>query len=99
VRKEADGDTHAWFKVDPQFKKLLNAGNVSDKEGNLVFESVCKFNVTQADAKAACPTRYHTPVALPPVGSHVRVTGSYVQDTYHAKWMEIHPVSAIEVIQ
>jgi hypothetical protein len=99
VRKEADGDTHAWLKVDPQFKKLLNAGNVSDEEGNLVFEIVCKFNVTQADAKGACPTSYHTPVVLPPVGSHVRVTGSYVQDTYHAKWMEIHPVSAIEVIQ
>jgi uncharacterized protein YgiM (DUF1202 family) len=55
VRKEADGDTHAWLKVDPEFKKLLNAGNVSDEEGNLVFEIVCKFNVTQQDAKAACP--------------------------------------------
>ncbi len=99
VRKEADGDTHAWLKVDPQFKKLLNAGNVSDEEGNLVFEIVCKFNVTQADAKSSCPTSYHTPVVLPAVGSHVRVTGSYVQDTYHAKWMEIHPVSKIEIIQ
>jgi hypothetical protein len=98
VRKEADGDTHAWLKVDPQFKKLLNAGNVSDEEGNLVFEIVCKFNVTQADAKSACPNSYHTPVVLPAVGSHVRVTGSYVQDTFHAKWMEIHPVSSIAVL-
>lgn len=98
VRKEADGDTHAWLKVDPQFKKLLNAGNVSDEEGNLVFEIVCKFKVSQADAKAACPSSYNTPVTLPAVGSHVRIVGSYVQDNNHAKWMEIHPVSKIEVV-
>jgi hypothetical protein len=98
VRKEADGDTHGWIKLDPQFKSLINAGNVSDEEGNLVFEIVCKFNVTQADAKASCPSTYHTPVVLPPVGSHVRIVGSYVQEKNHAKWMEIHPVSSIEVL-
>jgi hypothetical protein len=99
VRIEADGDTHGWLKLDPQFKNLINAGNVSEEDGNLVFEIVCKFNVTQADAKASCPSTYHTPVTLPPVGSHVRVVGSYVQETNHAKWMEIHPVSIIEVMQ
>jgi hypothetical protein len=99
VRIEADGDTHGWLKLDPQFKNLINAGNVSEEDGNLVFEIVCKFNVTQADAKASCPSTYHTPVTLPPVGSHVRVVGSYVQETNHAKWMEIHPVSSIEVMQ
>ncbi|MFZ0799839.1 MAG: SH3 domain-containing protein [Terriglobales bacterium] len=98
VRKEADGDTHGWLKVDPQFKNLLNAGNISDEGGNLVFEIVCKFKVTQEDAKAACPLSYHTPVQLPAVGSHVQIVGSYVQDTFHAKWMEIHPVSDIAVI-
>lgn len=98
VRKEADGDTHGWIKLDPQFKNLINAGNVSDEEGNLVFEIVCKFGVTQADAKASCPATYHTPVVLPPVGSHVRIVGSYVQEKNHAKWMEIHPVSGIEML-
>jgi hypothetical protein len=91
--------THGWLKLDPQFKNLINAGNVSEEDGNLVFEIVCKFNVTQADAKASCPSTYHTPVTLPPVGSHVRVVGSYVEETNHAKWMEIHPVSIIEVVQ
>ena len=71
---------------------------MSDEDGNLVFEIVCKFHVTQADAKAACPLSYHTPVQLAPVGSHVRVVGSYVQETNHAKWMEIHPVTSIVVI-
>jgi hypothetical protein len=97
VRHEADGDTHGWLDVDPQFKNLLNAGNLSDEGGNLVFEIVCKYHVTQADAVSAC-SRYHATVQLPPVGSHVRIIGTYVQDTYHAQWMEIHPVTSIEVL-
>jgi uncharacterized protein YraI len=98
VRHEPDGDTHGWLNLDPQFKNLLNAGNMSDEGGNLVFEIVCKFRVTQQDAKAACPITYNSPVQIPPVGSHVRIVGSYVQDTFHAKWMEIHPVTSITVI-
>jgi hypothetical protein len=98
MRKEADGDTHGWLQVDPQFKNLLNAGNMSNEGGNLVFEIVCKFSVSQADAKASCPASYHTPVTLPAVGSHVRIVGSYIQETNHAKWMEIHPVSSITVL-
>ena len=97
VRKEADGDTHGWLKLDPQFKNLINAGNISNEGGNLVFEIVCKFGMTQ-DAKASCPAAYHTPVTLPPVGSHVRIVGSYIQETNHAKWMEIHPGSTITVV-
>jgi hypothetical protein len=98
VRKEADGDTHGWLKVDPQFENLLNAGNMSDEDGNLVYEIVCRFKVSQADAKEACPLTYHSTVQLPAVGSHVQIVGSYVQDTNHAKWMEIHPVTKITVI-
>jgi uncharacterized protein YraI len=98
VRHEADGDTHGWLDVDPQFKNLLNAGNLSNEGGNLVFEVVCKFRVTQADAVASCPASYHTPVQIPAVGSRVRIVGSYVQDTEHAKWVEIHPVTSIDVI-
>src|SRR5580704_12113578 len=97
VRHEADGDTHGWLKLDPQFENLLNAGNISDEGGNLVFEIVCKFPVTQQDAKAAC-ANYTDQVSLPPVGSHVQVLGSLVQDTFHAKWMEIHPVTRITVL-
>lgn len=97
VRHEADGDTHGWLDVDPQFKNLLNAGNLSDEGGNLVFEIVCKYHVRQADAVAACGG-YHATLQLPPVGTHVRIIGTYVQDTYHAQWMEIHPVTSIEVL-
>jgi hypothetical protein len=97
VRHEGDGDTHGWLKVDPEFESLLNAGNFSDEGGNLVFEIVCKFHVSQLDAKAAC-ANYTDHVSLPPIGSHVQIVGPLVQDTFHAKWMEIHPVTSIKVI-
>ena len=97
VRHEADGDTHGWLKLDPEFQNLVNAGNVSDEGGNLLFEIVCKYSATQPDAKVAC-RNYTDHVALPTVGSHVRIVGTYVQDTFHAQWMEIHAVTSITVI-
>jgi hypothetical protein len=97
VRHEGDGDTHGWLKLDPEFENLLNAGNISDEGGNLVFEIVCKFPVSQQDAKAAC-ANYEDQVSLPPVGSHVQIVGTLVQETFHAKWMEIHPVTRIALI-
>jgi hypothetical protein len=97
ARHEQDGDTHGWLKLDPEFQNLVNAGNRSDEGGNLVFEIVCKYPVTQPDAKAACQG-YTDHVTLPRVGSHVRIVGTYVQDTFHGQWMEIHPVTSITVI-
>jgi hypothetical protein len=97
VRHEADGDTHGWLKLDSQFQDLLNPGNLSNEGGNLVFEIVCRFPVTQADAVSSC-TGYSNTIVVPPVGSHVKIVGSYVRDTNHAQWMEIHPVTSITVI-
>lgn len=97
VRHEADGDTHGWLKPDPEFQNLLNAGNLGAEAGNLVFEIICKFPVTQADAKTACQG-FTNQVVIPRVGSHVRIVGTYVQDTFHAQWMEIHPVTSITAI-
>ena len=34
---------------------------------------------------------------IPSVGTHVVITGTFVQDTNHSKWNEIHPVSSIKV--
>jgi hypothetical protein len=98
VRHEPDGDTHGWLKVDPQFEDLLNAGNMNNEGGNLVFEIVCKFvPPTQADAKPACQN-YQSSIGIPPVGTRVRIVGTYVRDTNHAQWMEIHPVTSITVL-
>jgi Bacterial SH3 domain len=99
VRHEGDGDTHGWLKLDAGFDDLLNAGNKSDEDGNLVFEIVCRFSISKKapDAKTAC-AGYTDNVVLPALGSHVRIVGTLVQDTFHAKWMEIHPVTSITVI-
>lgn len=98
LRHEADGDTHGWLKPDPGFETLLLPGNKRSEGGNLVFEAVCQFPVKQQDAVEAC-RGYRSMVVIPPVGSHVRIVGTLVQDQNHDKWAEIHPVSSIEVIQ
>jgi hypothetical protein len=96
VRHEKDGDTHGWLKVDSQFAGLINPGNTSNEAGNLVFELVCHYTATQVDAKPSCSGfKDHTPI--PPLGTHVSITGTLVQEKNHAKWNEIHPVSHIEV--
>ncbi len=86
---------HGWLKLDPLQQNLLNDGNRGAEGGNLVFEVICKYRVTQKDAIEAC-RGFKSSVVLFPVGTHVCITGSYVQDQEHAKWMEIHPVSRIE---
>src|SRR6267143_947294 len=80
-----------------KFQNLLNAGNKTAEGGNLVFEIVCRYPVKQADAVAACKG-YKSQITIPDVGSRVRIVGSHVQDTFHAQWMEIHPVTSITVI-
>jgi len=97
TRHEHDGDTHGWLKLDSGFENLLNSGNTNDENGNLVFEIICRFPITQTDAKAACQG-YTDQISLPPVGSHVRIVGRFVQDTFHGQWNEIHPVKSITVI-
>jgi hypothetical protein len=95
ARHEGDGDTHGWLQVDPQFANLINAGNTSDEEGNLVFELVCHYNVSQQDAQPSC-SGYHDTTVIPPVGTHVAITGTFVTEKNHGKWNEIHPVSSIK---
>jgi len=94
VRHEKDGDTHGWLKVDPQFQSLINAGNTSNENGDLVFELVCHYNVTQTDAQPSC-SDYHDTTGIPAVGTRVAITGTFVTEKNHGKWNEIHPVSRI----
>ena len=61
-----------------------------------MFEIICHYNVTQKSAKPACAS-YKDTTAIPPVGSHVTIKGTFVQDNRHAQWNEIHPVSSIKV--
>jgi len=97
ARHEKDGDTHAWLKLDAQFANLINDGNRSDEDGNLVFEIVCHYTVTQPDAVTPCQG-FQDHTTIPPIGSHVAITGTLVREKNHKKWMEIHPVSSIKVV-
>jgi hypothetical protein len=78
------------------FANLINAGNTSEEGGNLVFEIVCHYTVTQADAKPPC-AGFTDHTAIPPVGTHVTIRGTLVTEKNHKKWNEIHPVSSITV--
>lgn len=100
VRHEPDGDSHGWLRVDPPFKKLLDSGNMTDEKGNLVFEIICRYPIAadpaEDKARKACEG-YTDHVQLPPLGSHVRMVGTYVHDDKHG-WNEIHPVTSITVV-
>jgi len=96
VRHEKDGDTHGWLTVDPQYASLINDGNTSKEGGNLVFELVCHYTVSQTDAKPTC-AGFVDHTAIPAVGTHVAITGTFVQEKNHSKWNEIHPVSRIKI--
>lgn len=99
-RVEADGDLHCWLKLDNEVPGImspyLNAMNLKNEGGTLVWEPMCQHHVTQKDAMEACKD-WHQDIILPPVGSHVKITGAWVLDTEHGH-MEIHPVSGIEVL-
>ncbi len=72
----------------------MNKTNRKKKNGDLVVEIVCANPVTLAKAKAACKG-YTNRVSVPPVGAHVKATGTYVIDS-HNGWAEIHPVSRLQ---
>jgi hypothetical protein len=94
IRSEPDGDSHIRLKLDSQFTKLINLANIKDQFGDLVLEPICQHTVIQPNAFFAC-NDFHQNTNIPPTGTHVKVTGSYVLDTWHGKWAEIHPVSSI----
>jgi hypothetical protein len=96
IRSERDGDLHIRINLDAPYAGMINDVNVSQQHGDLVVEAVCVGEVTQEDAVEAC-VNYHNPLAIPPVGSHVRATGDYVLDRDHG-WNELHPLWAIAPI-
>jgi hypothetical protein len=94
---DEDGDQHFLLKLDAGQDQLLKKKNRKKKNGDLVVEIVCANHVKLKKAKAAC-RGYSNQIALPAVGAHLKVTGSYVIDT-HNGWAEIHPVSRIDLIR
>lgn len=91
---DEDGDQHFLLKLDPGQDTLVNKRNDKKKSGDIVLEIVCANPTTMKKPGAAC-AGYVNPVAVQPVGAHVRATGTYVLDS-HNGWVEIHPVSKLE---
>ena len=93
IRGQADGDYHVMLRVDQGStcggRDCLDDGDRQLQQGYLVVEVVCERQVSQEDAIATC-SQYHNNLAIPPVGSHVFVTGPWVHDSHG--WNEIHPV-------
>ena len=96
-RHEADGDGHCWLHLDAGQEQFLNEKNISNQGGNLVIEPMCRYTVTQADAKSACKN-WRQWLILPPISTHVRITGAFVTDTQHGH-NEVHPISRIDVLK
>ena len=94
---DPDGDQHFLLKLDKGESGLLNKRNMKKKQGDLVVEIVCANPVKLKKVAATC-TGFKNTVMVPPVGAHVRVTGTYVIDG-HNGWAEIHPASRIERVK
>src|SRR2546423_1611933 len=80
-----DGDIDVRIAVDPAYANLLNAGNMSGLNGHLQTEAICQVPTQTAESTAAC-RGFAGSVVIPPDGTRVQVTGTYVVDTHHG-WM------------
>ncbi len=92
IKREADGDFHIRLTTDDP--ALVNQANIDHQHGDLVIEPICENPVTQADAILACEG-YLSVLRIPPVGTHVTVTGPFVEDKQHFNWREIHPIESV----
>ncbi len=97
ISTEKDADYHIQLNLDSEYADLINEVNRAFQHGDIVLEPICENPVEQTDAIDACSNFNYT-VNVPPVGTHVKVTGSYVLDKQHGGWAEIHPVTRIEII-
>jgi hypothetical protein len=102
VTKEPDGDVFMDLAVTPGERGLLNAGNLSAQNGNLVVELVpadqpgCTVGQPPLPPEGTADFGLCTgaDIPTPAAGAAVTVFGPYVFDTNHG-WMEIHPVWTI----
>ena len=97
VIKEADGDHHVWFRVDPGFESLLNAENHFQGKPAMLAEITpdCPLdtNPPNANEAAQCPK---SDLEIPGPGDRIDIYGPWVLDLDHG-WNEIHPVDSIVI--
>ena len=94
---DEDGDQHMLLKLDNGQEDLLTKKNTKKKQGDLVIEAVCANKTTLAKVGNTC-NGYINKIQIPKLGDHVKITGSFVNDT-HNGWNEIHPITKIEILK
>jgi hypothetical protein len=95
-KDKPDGDMHVLVQLDPgQATDLVNAKNLSRQHGFLIVEVICQRPSSQSSAERACRD-FKQNIKIPPIGTHVSITGVHVLDKDHG-WLEIHPVTSIKV--
>ncbi len=93
---QLDGDIHLMIKLDPQSTNILTPANFEQLHGLLVVEPICQSSPINPLSIESCQG-FHQNINIPPDGTHVIITGSYVLDIGHGGWAEIHPVTSIVV--
>jgi hypothetical protein len=92
IRQEADGDLHILLRLDSAYLSYLTPANQGEELGDLVVEPICVHPVSQADAIASCAGDPDPLQNLPHTGDRVWMEGSYVLDSDHGDWAELHPL-------
>lgn len=83
--------------IDVEDKSVLNTYNITMQNGYLITEMICARSeeFMEKHEKEACGS-YRTTLEIPRTGDKVKITGTFVTDTY---WNEIHPITKIEVLE
>jgi hypothetical protein len=94
---EKDGGSRILLKPDPLYDNLTNQVNEKMMNGDLVVEAICQNPVIQPNAIDAC-ANFHQKINMPPVGTAISATGSYVLDQPGGGYAEIAPVTSILLV-
>jgi len=89
---DPDGDIYKMIKLDKQYQHYSTETGARQRE--IVTEDICQKPPQYDKAKVACNGVQQDFLKIPPTGTYVFVTGSYVLDAEN-NWREIHPVASI----
>jgi len=101
VRPQRSLSYSVGLNPDPKFVNLITPANLKYRGGHLVLRVYRPNSVIQSETSSyfcSMCGKSHQNIIIPPLGTHVSVTGSYVLDPGHGWWAEINPVTTISAI-